>query len=222
MRKTKFAPNENYHIYNRGNDKRPIFLDNSDYIRFLFLIIFFQSPSVPFYNISHHVAHYVKHRVFNIDLQIRIRIVKERAVELISFTLMPNHFHILLLEKDKGGISRYMQRILDAYTKYWNTKHQKSGHLFQGPFGAKYIETNEQLLYTSAYIHRNQHELSKWHGKEALFPWSSYYDYVEKNRWGKLLSTERLLEQFPTTTAYREFVDTSTAKDNTGEETISL
>ncbi len=212
MRKVKFAPNEYYHIYNRGNDKKPIFTDQNDYIRFLFLILHFQGNN-PFYNIGRQVACFVKHRVFNIEKPAINEILKKRVMELVTFSLMPNHFHLLLHEHTESGISKYMQRVLDAYTKYFNTKYKKNGHLFQGPFNAVYIETNEQLLHLSSYIHRNSHELSEWTDKEHLYPWSSYIDYIQKNRWGELLSSHKILEQFSEPEEYREFVDTSGIKE---------
>lgn len=220
MRKTLFVPGEFYHIYNRGNDKKNIFLREADYARFLFLILFFQAK-VPLWNISRYVQHYVKHRVFNINTDIMQRITEGRHIDLVSFTFMPNHFHLLLYERNERGISAYMQRVLDAYTKYFNAKHEKSGHLFQGPFHAVHIETNEQLLYTSAYIHRNQRSLSQWTNKEHLYPWSSYGDYGGENRWDTLLASHRILEQFSTPADYRQFVEESGAKETETELPIS-
>lgn len=212
MRKVKIVANEYYHVYNRGNDKRDIFLDEYDYARFLFLILFFQAP-VSFLNIGRYVQHYVKHSVFNIEEDMVQKIIATRGCELVSFTLMQNHFHLLLHEVSGSGISGYMQRALNGYTKYFNARYNKSGHLFQGPFQAVHIETNEQLLYTSAYIHRNQREIAAYTNNEHGYPWSSYCDYVKDNRWGDLLAQQMLTEQFPKKDDYREFVDKSGAKD---------
>lgn len=217
MRKTKFTPGQFYHVYNRGNDKKDIFHTNADYARFLFGILFFQA-SVPLYNISRYISSYVKHRVFNIPAETQKRIVEKRGVDLVAFTCMPNHFHLLLYERSESGISNYMQRVLNAYTKYFNTKNDKSGHLFQGPFHAKHVETNEQLLYLSAYIHRNQRDLSTWKDREHLYPWSSYHQYTHENKFGDLLAIQRILEQFESSREYQEFVDTSSAKENKDAE----
>ncbi|KKU05641.1 MAG: hypothetical protein UX07_C0014G0012 [Parcubacteria group bacterium GW2011_GWA2_45_30] len=212
MRKVQFAPEEHYHIFNRGNNKQPIFQNNKDRIRFLFLLLHNQAP-VHFINLSRQVSYFVKHRVFNIsDAEVN-KIATKRYVELENFVLMPNHFHMTVFEKEEGGISRYMQRILNGYTKYFNTKYQKVGHLFQGPFKAVHVEDNRQLLYLSAYIHRNPRELQDWNNKEISFPWSSYQDYAEKNRWGNLLKSEVILSQFSDKTEYKNFVETSGAKE---------
>ena len=105
-----------------------------------------------------------------------------------------------------------MQRVLNSYAKYYNTKYEKSGHLFQGKYKAVHIESNEQLLYLSAYIHRNPRELHEHRGEEELYQWSSLGDYVNENRWGQLLVPDIILEQYKNKDEYKKFVSTSIAK----------
>lgn len=145
--------------------------------------------------------------MFNIS-----KILKDKFVELVSFTFMPNHFHFVVHELKEGGISKYMQRMQDSHTKYFNTKYGKSGHLFQGAFQSVHIKDNRQLLHLSAYIHRNSRELKQWKNKEHQFFWSSYQDYVRENRWGELLKPEIIIGQFSSTNEYKEFVETSGTK----------
>ncbi|MEK9177396.1 MAG: transposase [Patescibacteria group bacterium] len=142
------------------------------------------------------------------------QIIRERFVELTTFCLMPNHFHLLVRATDEGGVARYLQRIEVGYTTYFNTRYQESGHLFQGRYKAVQVRNNRQLLYLSAYIHRNPRELRGWRGKEFEYPWSSLQDYATANRWGGLLSTDIIASQFDTTknSNYADFVKTSTAK----------
>lgn len=208
MAREKIALGEYYHIFNRGNNKQNIFFDNRDRIRFLFLILYFQS-SLPIYNIGRQVSHFAKHQMFNISME---KIIKDRTTELISFVFMPNHFHLILHEIEQGGISKYIGRIQDGYTKYINTKYTKSGHLFQGAFQRIYIKNDEQLLYLSAYIHRNPRELEQWENKEEKFTWSSYQDFSKQNRWGELLKNQIIIEQFSGPNEYRKFVEESSAK----------
>ncbi|MBU1159982.1 transposase [Patescibacteria group bacterium] len=221
MRKTKIAPGEYYHIFNRGNNKQKIFLEEKDWARFLFLILYLQSPFV-FYNISRHVNNFVRHRVFNISKKALQNVLGNKTVELVCFVQMPNHFHLIVKEINEGGISQYLQRIQDAYTKYFNVKYGSSGHLFQGPFKAVRIKNNEQLLYLSAYIHRNPREIKQWHKKEHLFNWSSYKDCVDNNRWENLLKNEIIVGQFKTEKQYKEFVDTSGTKLLLNEEHLII
>ncbi len=212
MRTTEIAEGEYYHICNRSNDRDLIFREKRDYVRFLFSILYFQSP-LSFSNPSRFVSYFVRHSVFNIDNEQTQQILKDRFVHLVGFTLMPNHFHLILYENRSGGIAKYMQRVLNGYTKYFNTKYKKIGHLFSGPYRAVHTEDNEQLLHLSAYVHRNQRGLKDWQSKEKEYPWSSYRDYTEENRWGRLLEQDIILEQFKYKEEYGEFVETSGAKD---------
>lgn len=125
---------------------------------------------------------------------------------------MPNHFHLIVREASENGISRYMQRIQDGYTKYFNTKYDNKGHLFQGPFRIVHIKNNEQLLHLSAYIHRNPREIKQWKNKEHQFEWSSCQDCIDKNRWGEFIKPQIILEQFTNSKEYKDFVDTSGTK----------
>lgn len=204
------AIDEYYHIYNRGNNKKDIFIEERDWIRFLFLVLHLQSP-LKFGHIGREVSHFGKHRVFA-TREVVPEILKNRTVELTTFVFMPNHFHLTMTELKEGGLSEYMQRIQDAYTKYFNIKYKTIGHLLQGPYKAVHIKNNNQLLHLSAYIHRNSRELTGWKNKEHLYPWSSYQDYLQ-NRWGELLKPGIVLEQFDTPEDYKNFIKTSSAKE---------
>ena len=217
MRKIKIIQGEHYHIFNRGNDKQNIFFDDRDWIRFLFLVLYFQSPA-SFENLSRPVSYFVKHRVFNINNQIIEKMVASRYVELVSFAFVPNHFHLIIHAKEENGISQYMQRILNAYTKYFNAKYKKKGHLFQGPFKAVHIESNEQLLHLSAYIHRNPREIKCWKNREHLYFFSSYQDYFKENRWNNLLKNQIIMDQFSSGGDYKKFTDASGTKKETDDD----
>jgi len=222
MRTVSIAPGEYYHIFNRGNDKQTIFRDKRDWARFLFLIIYLQSP-ITFQNISRIITNYVQSSVFNLKEDDEIEVVKNRNIEFVSFAIMSNHFHLIVSELERGGIARYMQRVLCAYTKYFNTKYERSGHLFQGPYKAVHIESNEQLLYLSSYIHKNPRELPEWRNREHLYPWSSYQDYTNKNRWNGFLRQDIILDQFSDKKEYERFVKSSPAKEfkeNLNEELL--
>lgn len=206
MGTTVFAPFEYYHIYNRGNRKQDIFRGEDDRARFLLSLLLFQHPDPPI-QLNRIVRRYVQHRMLDISDMAR------RLVELVAFVLMPNHFHCMVREVQPGGISKYMQRFLNSYTKYFNTKYELVGHVFQGPFQAVHIEDDNQLLYCSAYIHRNPRELSGWRDREHEYPWSSFPDYIGANRWGALLQPDIVLDQTGRGDRYRRFVVESRAKD---------
>ena len=210
MRNIKIAPGEYYHIFNRGMSKQKIFFDRRDWFRFLFLIIYFQSPTT-FQNVGRLVTEFVQHSVLNNKDNV-LKIIRNRHVELVSFCLMPNHFHLIIKEVEEGGISSYMQRVLNSYAKYFNKKYEKSGHLLQGPYKAVHISDNRQLVHVSAYIHKNPRELEGWKNKEHQYTWSSYQDYIGENRWPNLLVSDIITGQFKNKKEYGEFVQTSTAK----------
>lgn len=210
-RKELIAADEYYHLLGRGNNKQDIFFDKRDYIRFLFLILYFQAPT-RFPQVGRYVSHFVKHRVFDKVHQTATEVAGKRYVELVGFCLMSNHYHLLVKNVEEDGISRYMQRVLNSHTKYFNTKYERSGHLFQGPYKAVHIESDKQLQYLSTYIHRNPRELKRWRGKEHQYPWSSFQDYVSENRWGELLVSDIILDSYKDARAYKKFVDTSSAK----------
>ncbi len=217
MRALNLAGGEYYHLLNRGMAKRPIFHDNDDYLRFLFLITHLQSGK-SFLNMSRDINLFKK--TFSRPDQHRVLINQEYAkaashqplVKLLAFCLMPNHFHLLVLAIQDNGIARYLQRILNAYAKYYNLKYQQTGHLFQGPYRAVHVSDNEQLLYTSAYVHKNCCELLAWQENFAEYPWSSLQDYCVFNRWSTLLDPQIIIDQFDNPTEYLLWVKNNPAK----------
>ena len=102
------APGEYYHIYNRGMQKQLIFETDKDRLRFLFLLFVFQGKN-SIKNISREIKQNVQSSTLHIKPELEKEILKNRTVELINFCLMPNHFHLQVLEKSDGGISKYMQ-----------------------------------------------------------------------------------------------------------------
>jgi putative transposase len=198
---------EYYHICNRGVMKREIFLDDRDFIRFLFLTLFSQSSKVSVDNPSRPVTYYERYRIFNISEKVVEKISTTREVALVAFSLLPNHYHLLVKELAPGGLAKFLQRIGIAYTKYFNIKYQQTGHLFQNSYRSVYIEDNEQLLYTSAYIHK--------HSSRPSYEWSSYQDHVKKNRWSKLLDPSIITEQFENGSEYSQWLRDCPAKEIT-------
>lgn len=215
-RSTQFAQGEYYHVFNRGNNKREIFANEDDYARFLVALLLFQAPpnpAAPITNVRRLVHHLVQHQVLNKAEDDVALILRGRYVQLVAFALMPNHFHCLLQALTPTGVSVYLQRVLDSYGKYWNTKREQSGHLFEGPFKAVHIEDDAQLTYCSAYIHRNPRDLEGWYDHEHEYPWSSYRDYVQENRWGEFLKPDIIVTQVGNGERYRQFVEASGVKE---------
>jgi putative transposase len=145
-RKENFAPEEYYHLYSRGVEKRKIFLNSKDYERFIALLYIMNQPG------QFHLSNFLKNK--------KIRDVfeekkSEKLVSILSYTLMPNHFHLLVYENKEGGISKFMSRLLTAYSMHFNTKYKRSGPLFTHPFRSQHISEEAQYLWIFSYIHLN-------------------------------------------------------------------
>jgi putative transposase len=207
------APGEYYHVYNRGVRKHTLFQDKNDHQRFLFNLLYLQSP-VSFKNVSRATHRYSHDLGFPISPEETESVLADRFVELVAFCLMPNHFHLILREVKDGGIANYMHRVAHGYAKYFDKKYEQSGHVFQGPYKAVHVEDDKQLLYLSAYVHRNPRELPAWKGREFEYPWSSLQDFTQGNRWGGLIVPDIIVSQFEQTprSNYADFVRSSTAK----------
>jgi putative transposase len=106
-------------------------------------------------------------------------------VRLYLFALMQNHTHFVL-ETPQGNLSRFMHRLQTAYTVYYNRKHGRSGHLFQGRFGSTLVDENEYILKLSRYVHLNPVFVKAYEAKSVreriqilrAYPWSSYRSYI--------------------------------------------
>ena len=146
-RQSDFAIDEYYHLYNRGTEKRDIFLKESDYERFLVLLHLANNTEVV--HISN-LTYQGRSLMKLLEIQ-----VPERLVSLGAYCLMPNHFHLLVKEKMENGISLFMKKLLTGYSMFFNKKYERSGNLFQGRFRNQHADTDQYLKYLSAYIHLN-------------------------------------------------------------------
>jgi putative transposase len=212
MRALPNLENGHYHVYNRGVNKQTLCYDNADYVRFLFLVLHLQAPaSIP--QVNRYVKNYLTTADFKVNEKLLKQIYEKRIVEVLNFCIMPNHFHLTLRALSDGAISIYMQKLGNAYSKYFNKRYNKSGHVFQGAYKMREIFDDNDLVHLSAYIHRNPHEITKWKDKADVYPWSSYQD-MQKSRWGSLLCTESILTGFTTNEDYKEYVESSGAKED--------
>ncbi len=144
---------------------------------------------------------------------------RDMLVEVLSFSLMPNHFHLLLRQLKEKGISRFMHRLNGGYTWYFNNRYQRVGPLFQGRFGAAFVGEESYLMHLPIYIHLNPLDLTnkKWrsHGviyvDEALrglesYRWSSHLDYLGKKNFPSVTSRDFMLQVFGGRDAYIEAI----------------
>ncbi|MDO8623967.1 MAG: transposase [bacterium] len=149
MRPLSFGPEEWYHCYNRGVDKRSVFEIKYDYRRFSELLYLCNSE-VPIHrsNFDKENARYI----FEIERD-------NQLVSIGAYCLMPNHFHLLLKNVNEDGISRFMQKLGTAYTMYFNISRERVGNLFVKPFRARHVADDRYLQRVVQYIHLNPTEL---------------------------------------------------------------
>ncbi|MBU6388767.1 transposase [Patescibacteria group bacterium] len=188
-RNISLAPDEFYHLYNRGTEKRDIFLTEADRERFLALLYFSNAEeSVHISNIQKYQGRTLIELLSTIDQG-------ETLIDICAYCLMPNHFHLLVREKKDGGISRFMQKLMTGYTMYFNKRYERSGALFQGKYKAAHAGDDRYLKYLVSYIHLNPVKLIEPRWKETgirdrktakkflhAYRYSSYPDYLKLQR----------------------------------------
>ncbi len=192
-RTTQFGNNYFYHVFNRGVEKRIIFTTDLDYQRFLKILYYYQfSGPKPSFSM---LKHFSKQGFSK----------NPKIVEIISYCLMPNHFHLLIKQLKDGGIQEFIRKVSNSYTKYFNTKHKRIGPLFQGNFKAKAIETDEQLLHISRYIHLNPF-VAGLIDKLEKYPYCSYQEFIAPGK-TKLTTPKTILDFFKNPKDYQSFVN---------------
>ncbi|OGD66439.1 hypothetical protein A2Z61_00290 [Candidatus Campbellbacteria bacterium RIFCSPLOWO2_02_35_12] len=207
-RKFQFSIGEFYHLYNRGINKMPIFLNVFDKKRFIKLLFVCNSrKSVVFKSIQ-------GQSLDEIDRG-------ETLVDIGIYCLVPNHFHLLIKEKTENGISEFVKKVATGYSMYFNKKYERTGSLFEGPFKAKRIDTDEYLKYIFSYIHLNPIKIidSQWKENKITdrvkaknylqkYPYSSYFEYIGgKRQEEKILEKDSFPEYFSQPKEFDDFIN---------------
>lgn len=202
-REIVLANNEIYHIFNRGTAAMPIFLDKREYQRALETISYYQNSNPPM-KYSRFLKKSVTERADLLDI---LRCQKNWLVDVVCYCLMPNHFHFLLRQRENNGISKFTGNFTNSYTRYFNTKEERIGPIVQGKFKSVRIETEEQLLHASRYIHLNPYTgyIVKTFQELENYPYSSFSEYTGGSQ-ANLCSKEIILSQFKNQHAYKKFV----------------
>jgi REP element-mobilizing transposase RayT len=150
-----------YHVLSRGNDRKEIFRDEKDHLRFL---------------------------------DILDKMAERFQLEVHAYVLMKNHFHLLLHTKE-SNLSRAIQWLGVSYSVWFNRRHQRSGHLFQGRFKSFLIEDDRYFTAMCLYIHGNPLRAGIVK-RLSEYRWSSYWAYADKKRGVSWLTTELVLGMY--------------------------
>ena len=200
-----------YHCYNRGVDKRKVFMGARDYERML-LLMYVAKNREPV-------------RLFN-TRNVRLKTVLAETlskdtkpiVEIGAYALMPNHFHFVLKEIREGGIALFMQKVFTGYTMYFNQKNNRTGALFAGTFKSRHVADDQYLQHLISYVHLNPAELfdarwkenpddiSKMEGSLKQYPYSSLPEFIGNERPQKLLLDNSIFQLLNTPIHFRKMV----------------
>jgi len=174
-----YDSNSYYHIYNRGVEKRKIFIDDQDFATFENLL-----------------KRYLSDKPIK-DSRGRNYIFLGDKVSLIAFCLMPNHFHMMIYQTELDSITKLLRSVCSSYVTYFNNKYNRVGTLFQGNFKAIQIKDESYLLFLTRYIHRNPADYLE-------YEWSSLDYWLEKKN-ADWLDYEIICDMSPT--EYLDFIN---------------
>ena len=215
---------EFYHTYNRGVEKRKIFLERRDYFRGVHDLYEFNDVNIVI-NINRRFDEIDGNGIDGNRTSIIYRVFsgkpKEKLVNIITWSLMPNHYHLFLNPVVDNGVSKFHQKFGGGFTNFFNTKHKRSGVLFQGGYKKIEVANDTQALQLICYIHANPLDLWKpnWkekgltdsETKEALkflekeYRWSSHLDWWGIKNFPSLIDTNSMSRFFKDPEEYREF-----------------
>ncbi len=159
-----YSENSYYHVYNRGVEKRTIFTSAKDYNVFLnYLAEYLIPPTVD--EATPGLIYYNRKSYSD-------------SISIQAFVLMPNHFHLLLHQTDLKAMSQFLQSLCTRYSMYFNRQQNRVGSLFQGRYKAVLVNSNEQLLHVSRYVHCNPLTLGYVPNLLSEYQYSSYPVYI--------------------------------------------
>jgi len=203
-RKYPLVTDQFYHVFNKSIDNRPLFTNKREYSIFLEMIRYYQIADERKVSFSR----------FRLWSQ-RLRSIffqeawgnKSLFVEVTAFCVMPNHYHFLLKQIKDNGISKFLSDFQNSFTRFYNLKYERKGHLFAGPFKSVLIGNESQLVHVSRYIHLNP--LTSYLVKEPNdldhYLWSSYPEYVGLKK-VEISNPEPILAHFKDKSDYKRFV----------------
>lgn len=207
MVRPSFENDQIYHVYNRGVEKRNVFLNDKDRFRFIHDMFEFNDEQ-PALNLGFRFDNYTK-QLLKSDFNSKLQKPRKLLVEILCFCLMPNHYHFTLRQRVDGGITEFMRKIGAGYTNFFNIKYDRVGPLFQGKFKAVHLIKEAHLLYLPHYIHLNPLDLAmpEWRDKKIRSPqkalkflesyrWSSYLDYIGKRNYPSVIQPDFILSNY--------------------------
>ncbi len=192
---------EIYHVFNRGVEKRNIFMHERDYVRFVHDLYEFNDEK-PTLNVNHSFK--------NMGLRNPYMRKRDIIVDIHGWCLMKNHYHLLLSERVEGGLTLFLRKLNVGYANYFNERYRRNGSLFQGRTKKVHVSSNAYFLHILNYVHfnpldyfptgrtwrtRNLENPARAHDYLMKYRWSSYPDYCGKRNFPSILTTELFGEE---------------------------
>jgi putative transposase len=226
LRKEKFIPGEYYHIYSRVISGTPYFKNNTNAAKLTqaFLLSNSTKSGAAFDYLRHaktrtRLAPKTDFGIIRNAIDIARR--GEKLADVLCYSVMTNHYHLLLKELKENGITDFLRSCNTSIAKYINIKTGRTGPLFESRFKSKHINSNKYLVHLSLYIHLNpldflgnpdwrEHKFKNWHsekGKLLAYPWSSLKNFLDNDFKNPIISgTEIISEQFSGGRDYETFL----------------
>lgn len=194
QRKEVFAVGELYHIFGRGVNGYKIFWSEWDYQRLLLCMLL--ANSVDAVRVSNVLRKYPDEQGESLLKAVCTgETPSNRLVDIFAYALMPNHYHLIVREVAEGGVTRFMSKMLTAYSMFFNKKHERTGPLFEKPFNARLIDNDAYFMHIFAYVHLNPVDLFQYNWKQDglkdkraaidflnRYPYSSFVDVFSKTK----------------------------------------
>jgi len=190
-----------YHVLNRGVEKRDIFMDERDRLRFVHDLWEFNDEKP-----APRVHYSFLKSLRNSDLRNPNFGAKgARIVDIHGWCLMENHYHLLLSERSEGGLTKFLRKLNIGYANYFNEKYEREGSLFQGRTKKILVNSSAHFLHILHYVHfnpldyfppsrkwrtRNIPNPAKAHNYLMKYRWSSYPDYCGEKNFPSILTTD--------------------------------
>ena len=200
-RKTVFANKEVYHVFSKGQGGKEIFRDNKDFQRVVESLVFYLYSNPPLrYSHFKRLSNERKQKVFeNFDSQ-------DTNMDVIAYCFLPTHFHLIVRQTKEVGVQNTVRKFQNSYAKYFNTKYNSKGLVFQSPFKAAHLEDENQVVQVSRYVHlKPATTFTVAREKLDSYEWSSLSEYLKPDE-NSMLSPDVVLKAFPNTQEYKDFI----------------
>jgi len=222
-RKEKFVNNEIYHIVTRGIDDNLIFKDIDDYYRGIFSIYEFNNTKPVVIFKRRREIQTFKNQLKKLERDpssSKLQDKRDPMLEILVFSFMPNHIHLLMRQLKDDGITKFMSKVGSGYGGYFNRKYNRKGYVFQSRFSAVHVKTEEQLKTLFVYVHANPISLIEPKWKEIgiknpektikfleSYKWSSYPDYIGKKNFPSVTKRDFILKIMGGEEGCKKFVE---------------